>query len=223
MSCKAEVVVEQYQDAVYIPVQAVIRVGGEPTVYVLKEKAFEPRTVEIGLDNNRMVRIVGGLNEGEVVLLTPPLTPGTLEPTAEVAAEPNAAEGAAGSIEQRVRAKLEEANGTGAPGQIAEPQTGDRTGQDFAPAREGRDTQAGAGEQRIPPESSNLSPEEMQKMKERFENMSPEERSKEIEKMKERFQNVPAEQRQRRRQRQDGASPGEGRSSGQSVPQGEQQ
>ena len=224
MSCKAEVVVEQYQDEVYIPVQAVLRVGGEPTVYVLKEKAFEPRTVEIGLDNNRMVHIVGGLNEGEVVLLTPPLKPGTLEEsTDEGAAEPNAAGGAADVFDQRVRAKLGEANGTEAPGQIAELQTGDRTGQDFAPAREGRDIEAGAGEQRIPPESSNLSPEEMQKMKERFENMSPEERSKEIEKMKEKFQNVPAEQRQRRRQRQDGAPPGEGRSRGQSVPQGEQQ
>jgi len=223
MSCKAEVVVEQYKDAVYIPVQAVLRVGGDPTVYVLKEKDFESRTVEIGLDNNRMVRIVSGLNEGEVVLLTPPLKPATLEPTAEVAVEPNAAGGAADAFDQRVRAKLGEANDTGTPGQIAEPQTSDRTVQDFAPAREGRETEATAGEQRRPSESFNMSPEEMKKMKERFQNMSPEERSKEIEKMKEKFQNMPAEQRQRRRQRQDGTSPGEGRSRGQSVPQGEQQ
>lgn len=223
MSCKAEVVVEQYQDAVYIPVQAVLRVRGEPTVYVVTEKVFEPRTVEIGLDNNRMVHVVSGLDGGEVVLLTPPLEPSVREATAAVAAEPNAAKGAAGSIEQRVRAKLEEANGTGAPGQMTGPQTGDRPEQDFGPARQGRETEAGAGERSGLPESSNLSPEEIQKMKERFESMSPEERSKEIEKMKEKFQNVPAEQRQRRRQRQDAAPPGEGRSRGQSVPQGEQQ
>jgi len=223
MSCKAEIVVEQYQDAVYIPVQAVLRVGEEPTVYVLKEKAFEPRTVEIGLDNNRMVRVVSGLNEGEVVLLTPPLKPGTLEPTAAVAAEPNAAEGAAGAIDQRVKAKLEEANGAGALGQMAEPQTGDRPGQDFGPAGQGRDAEADAGGRRRPTESSNLSSEEMQKMKERFENMSPEERSKEIEKMKERFQNVPAEQRQRRRQSSAGAPTGEDRAPRQSAPQGQEQ
>ena len=39
MSCKAEIIVEQYQDVVYIPVQAVLRVDGQPTVYVVKEGA----------------------------------------------------------------------------------------------------------------------------------------------------------------------------------------
>jgi len=214
MSCKAEVVVEQYQDAVYIPVQAVLRVGGKPTVYVVTEKVFEPRTVEIGLDNNRMVRILNGLDGGEVVLLTPPLKPATLEPTLVVAAEPNAAEGAAGSIEQRVRAKLEEANGTEATGQIAEQQIGSRPGQDLGPADQVGDTEPNTGGRRSARGGSgfsDLSPEERQKMKERFESMSPEERSKEIEKMKEKFQNVPAEQRQRRRQRQEGAPSGESR------------
>jgi len=229
MSCKAEIIVAQYEDAVYVPVQAVLRVGGKPTIYVVTGKAIEPRTVEIGLDNNRMVHVLSGLNGGEVVLLTPPLEPSEREPMAEVAAEPNAAGGAADTFDQRVRAKLEEANGTEAPGRIAEPQTGDRLRQDFAPARQGTDAEAGAGERRRPSGFSDLSPEEMQKMKERFESMSPEERSKEIEKMKERFQNMPADQRQGMRQRQgtrqrqDGATPGEGRQPRQSAQQEQEQ
>lgn len=72
-SCSAEIIVEHYKDAVYVPVQAVLRVKGEATVYVVKGKGYKPRTVETGLDNNRMIRIISGLEEGEKVLLTPPL------------------------------------------------------------------------------------------------------------------------------------------------------
>jgi len=80
MSCKAEIIIEQHEQATYAPVQAVLRVGGKPTVYILKDKNLEPRTVEIGLDNNRMVRIISGLEPGEVVSLTPPLAAAAVEP-----------------------------------------------------------------------------------------------------------------------------------------------
>ncbi|MDD5326275.1 MAG: efflux RND transporter periplasmic adaptor subunit [Phycisphaerae bacterium] len=79
MSCKAEIIIEEYDDVIYIPVQAVLRVAGEPTVYVRKGTGFEPRKVKIGLDNNRMIRIIDGLQVGEVVLLTPPLASATVE------------------------------------------------------------------------------------------------------------------------------------------------
>ncbi|MHC4912815.1 MAG: hypothetical protein ACYTE5_07405, partial [Planctomycetota bacterium] len=94
MSCRAEIIIEEYEDAVYIPVQAVIRVGGEPTVYVWEGGEFEPRAVEVGLDNNRMMRILGGLKEGEVVSLAPPLGSGTVEQGREaVTRAPGAGEG----------------------------------------------------------------------------------------------------------------------------------
>ena len=73
MSCQAEIVVQQYQDAIYVPLQAVIRVGSEPTVYIQAGKSFVPGKVKVGLDNNKMIHILEGLDEGEVVLLTPPL------------------------------------------------------------------------------------------------------------------------------------------------------
>jgi len=79
MSCRAEIIIEEYDDATYVPVQAVLRVGGRPTVYVWNGKDFEPRAVEIGLDNNRMIRIISGLKEGQVVVLTPPLAPAEVE------------------------------------------------------------------------------------------------------------------------------------------------
>ncbi len=78
MSCTAEIIVEQHAEALYIPVQSVIRVGGKPTVYVVKGSKIAPRQVEIGLDNNIMVRIISGLEEGEVVSLSPPLEEATV-------------------------------------------------------------------------------------------------------------------------------------------------
>lgn len=76
-SCEAEIVVEEYEDAVYIPVQAVVRIATDTVVYMADGTT---RPVEIGMDNNRMIRIIDGLAEGEEVLLNPPLSnSGTLD------------------------------------------------------------------------------------------------------------------------------------------------
>jgi HlyD family secretion protein len=79
MSCRAEIVVEEYDDVVYVPIQSVLMVGREPTAYVLRDGSVRSRQVEIGLDNNRMVRILSGLDPGEEVLLAPPLEPRATE------------------------------------------------------------------------------------------------------------------------------------------------
>ncbi|MBL7154087.1 MAG: HlyD family efflux transporter periplasmic adaptor subunit [Phycisphaerae bacterium] len=75
MSCRASIVVEEYEDVVYVPVQAVVRIGNQPTVYIVKDGKSEARKVKIGLDNNRMVHVVNGLEVGEKVMLAPPLAP----------------------------------------------------------------------------------------------------------------------------------------------------
>ena len=73
MSCSAEILIDRYDSALHVPVQAVVRVEGSPTVFVAGKSGYEQRPVEIGLDNNRMVHVLDGLEEGEQVLLTPPL------------------------------------------------------------------------------------------------------------------------------------------------------
>ncbi|MBW2624447.1 MAG: efflux RND transporter periplasmic adaptor subunit, partial [Deltaproteobacteria bacterium] len=57
MNCTVDIIVEQYEDATYIPVQAVLRVGGAPTVYMVKGGRLEPRQIKTGLDNNSMIRV----------------------------------------------------------------------------------------------------------------------------------------------------------------------
>ncbi len=73
MSCQAEILIEEYDRAIFLPVQAVQRIKGQPTVYVQTAGLARERPVKLGLDNNRMVRILSGLKPGEKVLLNPPL------------------------------------------------------------------------------------------------------------------------------------------------------
>ncbi len=78
MSCRAEIVIEYHEKAVSVPVEAVIRVQGTPTVYVTKDGRIEQRAVELGMANTAMVRIASGLAAGERVLLMPPLGEATV-------------------------------------------------------------------------------------------------------------------------------------------------
>jgi len=158
MSCSAEIIVEEYDDAIYIPVQAVLRVGGEPTAYVLNEKGFEPRKVEIGLDNNRMIRIVDGLQAGEQVLLAPPLAAAAVEQAVATATT----EMIPGEEEIALR---EESIGQQEP-------IGQDNGADKAERRRRSDREPEASD------PTNLTSEQRQRRRERFENMTPEEREK---------------------------------------------
>ena len=79
MSCKAEVIVEELADALYVPIQTVVMVDGQPTVYLPSvDGELAPHPVEVGLDDSRVVHIVSGLEEGQLVSLTPPLEEGEL-------------------------------------------------------------------------------------------------------------------------------------------------
>jgi HlyD family secretion protein len=72
-SCRAEIIVAQYPETLQVPVQAVTKVNGKPSVYVLKGDKLERRDVAVGLDDGTMVKIDSGLSEGEQVALAPPL------------------------------------------------------------------------------------------------------------------------------------------------------
>jgi HlyD family secretion protein len=145
MSCRAEIIIEDYDDATYVPVQAVLRVGGEPTVYVWSGKDFEPHKVEVGLDNNVMIRIIRGLKPGEIVLLTPPLASAAVEQAAgKVAIEKSAAEN-----DKARKARAIDKN--------------DEQKADMEEAEQERSKRK-------------MDPEQMRKMREKFEKMSDEEK-----------------------------------------------
>ena len=73
LGCKVEIVVEQYEKAIYVPVQCVVRIGGGSYVWVKAPGGDVRRAVEPGLANSRFIRILSGLSAGEEVSLAPPL------------------------------------------------------------------------------------------------------------------------------------------------------
>lgn len=89
MGCKVEIIVEQYEKALYIPVQCVVRIAGAAFVWVKGPVGGERRQVETGLSNNRFVRILDGLTVGEQVLLAPPLSDSVGGADTELAGEAN--------------------------------------------------------------------------------------------------------------------------------------
>lgn len=184
MSCRAEVYIEQHQDAVYVPVQAIARLGGKHVVYIASRngEAAQPREIELGLDNNRMARIISGVNEGEVVLLNPPLSDAPMENNAAPA---DLAEKLAVAPTTR---PVMPVNGAVAPGAARGPEGADM------PRESRRGDTLGAPGEGGGRNRGNLTPEQIEERRKRFEAMTPEER----EKMAEQF-------RRQREQRGEGA------------------
>ena len=86
MSCNVEILVEDLQDAVYVPLQSVFPDGLVSVVFVDGRGGLEKRTVELGPNNTNFVQIRAGLEEGEIVHLSRP--PGfELAPSVEKEAE----------------------------------------------------------------------------------------------------------------------------------------
>ncbi len=107
MSCRAEIVLETYPSAIFVPVQCVVREGSGTVVYRPGRDGPIPVPVSVGLDNNRMIRILDGLGAGDEVLLDPPLRPTAAaarpEPSAESGARERPRRGASreGSAERK--------------------------------------------------------------------------------------------------------------------------
>ncbi len=193
MGCKVEIVVEQHRDTVYVPIQSVVRIEGRPVVHVVRpDGSTQERDVEIGLDNNTMVRIISGLDEGEVVLLAPPLREARVEmggglPTGS--GDPNSA---AQTMRERINERLDGVGPVGgAPTSMPQAEWPQGGGQgpaggmpmpEMTPAMKEQMQQAMKNltpEQRQQAERfMNASPEEKQKMMQKYMNMSPEELEK---------------------------------------------
>jgi HlyD family secretion protein len=185
MTCRAEIIIEQYDDAIYVPVQAVTRVAGDALVYVPEGKSIAPRKVEIGMDNNRMVRIISGLAEGQEVVLDPPLkssadTTRSTEPNAPVDKEADA-------FDAQVRGKLDASKQSGSPAPAPVPAGAAPQGMPAMPPQGGamppgfQGPPAGGMPQGMPnltPEQRKQMEESMRKMGEVMKNLSEEEKER---------------------------------------------
>ncbi len=188
MSCQAEIVIDQFDDAIYVPVQAIVRSGTQHVAYVRNGRDFEKTPVQIGSDNNRMVRVISGLSKNQEVLLTPPLEPSAIVEDKRLVGGPETEQMkqhieeskriAAAQPQRGPAAGTDRGSGEGwggddrrgegprAEGRRGEGRRGD--GQRGDRVREGGDGRRGG--------FGNMTPEQREEMRKRFENMSPEER-----------------------------------------------
>jgi multidrug efflux pump subunit AcrA (membrane-fusion protein) len=72
MRCKANVHIERVGDALYVPVQAVVREGAAALVYVPAGNLYRSRQVQLGRASETFVEVLEGLIEGDVILPRPP-------------------------------------------------------------------------------------------------------------------------------------------------------
>jgi len=73
MSTQLEILVEELDDALYVPVQAVFRDGERTLSFVDDDGTPEAHAVRVGRYNELWVQVLEGLEEGQTVLLQPPL------------------------------------------------------------------------------------------------------------------------------------------------------
>lgn len=157
MSCEVEILVEDLQDVLYVPRQAIYLDGGRTVCFVSTPDGPEPRTVRVGLGNAKWTVIEEGLSEGETVLLSPPQSwqPSEAEDEGEPSAPGTGDEEGAGSDREVTLDR------GGPPG-------GPDTGEGGRPGRRGpdgtSDEQRGAALERM----RNMSAEERRAARERF-------------------------------------------------------
>jgi multidrug efflux pump subunit AcrA (membrane-fusion protein) len=81
MSAKVEILVNQLENAVHIPLQAVNTLNGKSYCHVVRGATTEEREIVTGEFNDEFIEVKEGLKEGEIVLVRPPRgqTEGTSE------------------------------------------------------------------------------------------------------------------------------------------------
>ncbi len=75
MSAQTQIIIDQLDDVLQIPLQAVFPDNGQQVCYVAKATGYERRVIETGQFNDSLIVVKNGLKEGESVLLRAPVQP----------------------------------------------------------------------------------------------------------------------------------------------------
>ena len=81
MTASVEILVDKIENTIAVPIQAVLEVDERAWCFVVNDEGeIERRRVELGADNDKMVQVVEGLEEGERIVLNPRDLPAELLP-----------------------------------------------------------------------------------------------------------------------------------------------
>ena len=93
MTAAVKVVVAEHKDVLMVPVAAIVEAENGHLCWVKTSKGIQPRSLELGDSNDEFTIVLGGLNEGDKVLLNPQghtkdTRPGTSPPTKNAKSQP---------------------------------------------------------------------------------------------------------------------------------------
>ena len=93
MTAAVKVVVAEHKDVLMVPVAAIVEAENGHLCWVKTSKGIRPRSLELGDSNDEFTIVLGGLNEGDKVLLNPQghtkdTQPGTSPPTKNAKSQP---------------------------------------------------------------------------------------------------------------------------------------
>lgn len=71
MSAQVEILIEQLDDVISVPVQAILSFGGKDHVYIRRGDEWSRIEVKLGTSNDKLIEVAEGLNEGDEVALSP--------------------------------------------------------------------------------------------------------------------------------------------------------
>jgi HlyD family secretion protein len=72
MKVKADVMVDRFEDEIFVPIEGVFSVGGGTVVYVSRGGSFEERPVSVGKRNDTHIVVLDGLDGSEEIALANP-------------------------------------------------------------------------------------------------------------------------------------------------------
>ncbi len=202
MSCKVQILVEQLEDVIIVPIQVVSNRVGKKVCYVMTSQGgHQERVVRTGLFNDTFVEIIEGLEAGEEVMLNPPLFSELGSPASFQQQQP--------VPKKRTKPGVTDVNDTETQGQPQEKRA-ERSG-DGQSTRRGRPSEGGERPQGMQFE---LTDEMIDKIMSGLAKLDPE-KAKELEKLRksdpEKFkaQLMQLMQSMRNRMRQDGSGMGQ--------------
>ena len=72
MRCRTSILIEKIENCLYVPVQSIRMIKGEPYVWVFKNNQFVKTKVTLGRSSELYTELISGLSVGDSVTLTPP-------------------------------------------------------------------------------------------------------------------------------------------------------
>ena len=154
MSAKVEIIVEELEDVLHVPIQAVANRGGRQVCYVKAPNGLQEREVQTGSFNESSIMIKEGLQQGEMISLNPPRIIGSEKAEMVAAISFDKASGEPGNTAQGDSVKASAAT--------EKPDEGTQV--ESSAAEKERLSQGEAGRERRRPGGFGLDPELMKKL-----------------------------------------------------------